>query len=231
MRFVLIHGAYHGAWCWARLGTELEGRGHAVVAPDLPTEDPDAGAEAYAAAVLESIPGPAADTIVVGHSLAGLILPLVAGLTPTRRMVFLCALVPVAGMSFDAQHVDTNTGFVPSEVPVAHPDGSASWPVQGAVEMFFHDCDPDLARDAARRLRRQHWRITQETTPLAVWPDVPASSVIATGDRAVAPVYLQRVARDRLGVEPVEIAGGHSPFLARPAELATVLERLAGTGR
>jgi hypothetical protein len=52
--FGLVHGAYHGAWCWERLTPELEARGHRVLSVDLPCEDPLAGASEYAAAAVEA---------------------------------------------------------------------------------------------------------------------------------------------------------------------------------
>ena len=146
MQFAFVHGAYHGAWCWEQLRQELERDGHATSAVDLPCEDPEAGAERYADEVLHSIPKTSDGVVLVGHSLAGLTIPIVAGRTRTVMTVYLCALVPVPGLSFDAQHADISTGFVPSERPIAHPDGGASWPERGAVEAFYQDCDPDLAR-------------------------------------------------------------------------------------
>jgi pimeloyl-ACP methyl ester carboxylesterase len=89
--FALVHGACHGAWCWERLTPELEGRGHRVVAVDLPTEGRSAGNVRYAEIVAESLSGLEDDVVVVGHSLAGLTIPLVAALRPVRRLVFLCA--------------------------------------------------------------------------------------------------------------------------------------------
>jgi len=146
VRFVLIHGAYHGAWCWEPLSAQLRQRGHGVFAPNLPTEDAGAGAERYAATVLEAIE-PAGEPVgLVGHSLAGLTLPIVAARTPTLLMVFLCALLPTPGLSFDQQRAEMDSGFRPSEPPVAHDDGSTSWPERGAIETFYNDCEPEVAR-------------------------------------------------------------------------------------
>jgi pimeloyl-ACP methyl ester carboxylesterase len=50
--FGLVHGAFHGSWCWQRLTPELERLGHRVLAVDLPSEDPRVGASEYAAAAL-----------------------------------------------------------------------------------------------------------------------------------------------------------------------------------
>ena len=80
--FALIHGGAHGGWCWELVTPELVQRGHRVVAPDLPLEDPDAGAVEWARSVITAIDGavPATDedVVVVGHSLAGLALPVIA---------------------------------------------------------------------------------------------------------------------------------------------------------
>ncbi len=97
-----------------------------------------------------------------------------------------------------------------------------------ALELHYPDARPSRARPAAARLRRQHWKPTQEITPLQAWPDVRSSYVLATADRIVSPQRSRRAAADRLGVTPIEMAGDHSPFLARPDELADVLVDLAG---
>jgi pimeloyl-ACP methyl ester carboxylesterase len=225
MHFALVHGAYHGAWCWDRLRRELEHDGHTSSAADLPCDDPEAGAARYADVVLRAIPGGAGGLVLVGHSLGGLTIPIVAARAPAVACVYLCALVPEPGKSFDGQHVNVGSHFTPSEAPVAHPDGSASWPERGAIEVFYHDCDPELGRDAARRLRRQHWRITEEVTPLRQWPDAQTTYILCTEDRVVSVAYA-RDAAARLGVEPNELPGGHSPFLSRPRQLADLLGRL-----
>ena len=226
MHFALVHGAYHGAWCWDDLRRELEREGHETSAADLPCEDHDAGVERYADEVLASIPKSAREVVLVGHSLAGLTIPVVAARRRTLMTVYLCAMLPVPGLSFDAQHADIGTGFRASEPAIGHPDGSASWPEAGALEVFFHDCDPDVAHAAATRLRRQQWRATQEVTPLREWPDVRAVSIVCKEDRAISPAYVKRASRELLHVDAIEMAGGHSPFLARPAELASILVKL-----
>jgi pimeloyl-ACP methyl ester carboxylesterase len=223
VRFVLIHGAYHDSWCWHLLRQELLRQGHQVVAPDLPTDDPEAGADGYASLVLKAIEPSGEPAILVGHSLAGLTLPVVAARMPTQLMVFLCALLPVPGLSFDQQGAQMDSGFRASQPPIANADGSTSWPEEGAIETYYHDCEAGLARQAARRLRRQQWRVTQEPTPLTAWPDVAAKYIVASHDRAIAPDYCRQIARDRWHVDPIEIDSGHSPFLSGPVELARLL--------
>jgi hypothetical protein len=77
----------------------------------------------------------------------------------------------------------------------------------------------------SRAVARQFWPITQEITPLVAWPHVPSSYVLGVADPIVNPEWSRRVVPEVLGVQPIEIAAGHSPFLSAPAVLVDVLER------
>ena len=113
MEFVLVHGSYHGAWCWDLLRPELERLGHRAVAVDLPISDPAAAAEAYADVVLGAVDG-LTDPVLVGHSMAGLVIPLVAARRPVRRLVFLAAMLPIPGRSANEQRAaEPIDGLVP----------------------------------------------------------------------------------------------------------------------
>src|SRR4051794_13556668 len=98
--FLLLHGARHDAWCWEKTVSEFERRGHRAVAVDLPVEDPEAGAARYAAVAAEAADGVALHRpVVVGHSLAGLVIGLLPALLPVSELVFLCTPLPVPGRS------------------------------------------------------------------------------------------------------------------------------------
>lgn len=230
--FGLVHGAWHGAWCWDLLAAELKALGHAAVAVDLPCEDWDAGLEDNVAVVCEALDGAGPDTVLVGHSMGGITIPIVAERRPLARLVFLCAFITEPGRSMDetvrAAPPPPNRGEWKSRGQVVHDDGAVSWEPEGAIDAFYHDCPDDLGRWAAARLRRQVWTTSREPNPLTRWPDVPASYILCTGDRPLAAEWARRMARDRLGVEAIELPGGHSPMLSRPRHLAEVLSGLNG---
>jgi hypothetical protein len=162
--------------------------------------------------------------------MAGLVIPLVAARRPIRRLVYLAAFLPSPGRSASEQRLtEAMDGRIPPRTAEWTDLGSDVWMVgpNTATEIFFHDAPPAVARWATQRLRPQSYRVLTETTPLATWPDVESRSIVCRDDRAINPEWVRGAARDRLGTEAIEIGGGHSPFLTRPAELAQVLHALA----
>jgi pimeloyl-ACP methyl ester carboxylesterase len=229
MDIALVHGSYHGAWCWDFLAPELERLGHRVITMDLPISDPSLGAADYAKTV-EAALDPASEPMLVGHSMAGLVIPLVAARRPIRRLVFLAAFLASPGRSANDQRgTEAIDGRVAPRTAEWTDLGDEVWMVgpNTATEMFFHDAPAAVARWATRRLRPQSYRVLTETTPLTEWPDVESRSIVCRDDRAVNPEWVRAAARERLGTEAIELGGGHSPFLTRPAELAQVLASLA----
>ena len=223
--FALIHGAWHGAWCWEPLVAELERRGHRAVAVDLPCDDPAATIMDNAKLVADSL-GDADDVVVVGHSLGGITAAVVPLVRPVRKVVFLAALVPRPGRSLgevmgsEPEATTEEFNKLPRHVGE---DGSVWWDPEVAVQAFYRACDPETARWAATRLRPQVWTTSREPCPLDGWPDCELVSIVCAADEVVGPEWSRRIAREVLGVEPVELPGGHSPMLSHPAELADAL--------
>ena len=228
MDIVLVHGNYHGAWCWDLLRPELERLGHRVFAMDLPISEPGRGTADYAQAIDDAIPGDSVP-VVVGHSMGGLAIPLVAARRPVRKLIFLAAMLPLPGQSLNEQRASE-----PLDGPT--PPATAEWTDLGggvwmvgpntATELFFPDASPECARWAVEHLRPQWYGVLDEPTPLGAWPDVECRSIVCRDDRALNPDWVRTAARVRLGTEAVEIDGGHSPHLSRPAELAALLDSL-----
>lgn len=226
--FALVHGAWHGAWCWDALTAELAARGHTSVAVDLPCDDVDAGLEAYAATVLEALVAVGDDVVLVGHSLGGITIPIVASRRPVARLVFLCALIPRPGRPLSDVFSD-NELFPPGPSEGTRRDelGRSYWPDPAvAIEAMYADCEPAAAADAAGRLRPQAAKPSHDHCPLDAWPDTPVTSVVCGDDLMLAPAWLRRASHELLGVDAVELPGSHSPMLAQASRLAEVLTAL-----
>jgi pimeloyl-ACP methyl ester carboxylesterase len=204
-RFVFVHGAWHGGWAFERLAAELEHRGHETSRPDLPCDDPGLTVPDYAAVV-----GPQPTAVVVGHSLGGLTIPHVSA----RVCVFLAALVAC----------DDTFGALDPEFGGTERDGlgRSFWPdAETARKRLYPELRDDDAAFAAARLRPQ--------APLSPVPGLPrgrAESIVTMRDHVVRPARQEQLAREVLGVEPLHLDAGHSPFLSHPGELADLLESL-----
>jgi pimeloyl-ACP methyl ester carboxylesterase len=94
--YVLIHGAGDSGWYWHLVEAELRGRGHDVVAPDLPSEDDSAGLPEYTDAVVETV-GDRTGLVVVAQSFGGFTAPLVCDRLPVDLLVLLAGMVPLPG--------------------------------------------------------------------------------------------------------------------------------------
>jgi len=220
--FCLVHGSTQGAAGWDRLAPELERRGHAVVRMDLPADQPEAGAAQYAQWIADAIPADRDPVTVVAHSAGGLFLPLVPSRRKVCRLVYLAAVVPSIGESLMDQ-VRRDKGMFNPDWPGKDPTKDE----QLARHFLFHDCAPEVARWALGTLRLMFARAAaREPTPLLDWPAVPSSYIVCAEDRTIQPAWSRRIARERLGVEAIELPGGHCPHVSRPGELAGILDRL-----
>jgi pimeloyl-ACP methyl ester carboxylesterase len=221
--FLLIHGACHGGWCWDEVAAHLRDAGHNAIAPDLPCDDLDAGLDEYADTAVAALNGISGDVVVVGHSLGALVVPIVGGRVPVRRAVMVAGILGAPRASLESlAAVDTDRDLPLGDEEIeTDSEGRFRFSESGARRALFHDCPPAAADAAIARLRFQRSMWTQVAN-FDEWP-TEIVSITCTGDRVVNPTWAERVARERLGVEPVRLQGGHSPFLARPAELAGIL--------
>ncbi|GAA4542528.1 alpha/beta fold hydrolase [Amycolatopsis samaneae] len=210
--FVLIHGGGSSGWDWHLVAAELRGRGHDVVTPDLPIEDPSAGLNDFTNAVLAAL-GDRPDPVVVGHSYGGMTAPLVCAKVSARLLVFLAAMVPAPGEKPGDWWA--NTGYV-------GPEGLSQ------AETFFGGVPEPLVAECVAHGRPQVSAEGEEPWPLDALPDVPTRALLCRDDRFFPPEFLRRVTRERLGVEPDEIEGSHMVLLSRPKELADRLESYLG---
>lgn len=224
--FALVPGAWHAPAHFDLLVAELAARGHRGVAVDLPCSDPAAGCEAYADAVEAALPADDGDVVVMGHSLGGLTIPVVAARRPVRGLAYVCALVPEPGRSMSERLRAGEPVFLEGfGTGVARDDqGRSFWAdADAAIAWLYGDCPRPVAEAAVAALRPQGRQPSVEACPLPELPAVPVVSVVCTEDLGVSPAWSRTASRERLGVEPVELPGGHSPFLSRPAALADVL--------
>jgi pimeloyl-ACP methyl ester carboxylesterase len=220
--YVLIPGAGGDAWYWHLLVPELRGRGHEAVAVDLPADDDSAGLSEYAEAVVGAI-GDRTDLVLVAQSLGGFIAPLVCLRVPVDLLVMLNAMVPVPGES--AGEWWSNTGHAKARAEQAARDSRNLAADEDLLDAFFHDVPPEVTDEAwARGEPHQSGTPFAQPWPLLKWPDVPTRFLQGRDDRFFPVEFQRQVVRERLGIAPDKMAGGHLVALSRPKELADCLE-------
>ena len=243
MRFVLVHGGYHGAWCWDKVVPELQALGHEAVAVELP----GAGARVKEEANVESWRGAMIDVVedgdvLVGHSMGGFVISMAADAAPEKvsRLIYLAAAVPIEGVAM-AGTTPTNdywrgiTGLdyeeytriieTPEQGPVIKMTRS-----DAANKLFYHDCSPEDQAWAFEHLTPLPAAAVSEPLSLPrFWEaPIPRDFIVCTDDRS-HPMEWDNEFMGRLGLTTCRgIVASHSPFISRPVETARIFDACVG---
>ncbi len=225
--FVLVHGASSTGWYWHLVAERLRAAGHDVATPDLPAADESAGLEEYADVIAAAVDEVGRPVSVVAQSMAGLSVPLVASRRQIDEIVLVCAMIPAAGESghdwwFATDQMDAQR--LAAIMAARDPDADFD-----PAELFMHDVPHDLAIAQGKNMVNQAVRPFDDVWPLDAWPDVPTRVLACEDDRLFPLFFMQRISRERLGIEPDVIPGGHLPALHSPDRLAEYL--MAGADR
>jgi pimeloyl-ACP methyl ester carboxylesterase len=235
---VLVHGAWHGAWCFERVVPLLQSAGIDTVAIDLPGHGDDPGPlsdlHGDAARVREALDRIDGECVLLGHSYGGAVIT-EAGVHPSvRHLVYLCAFAidaeescMAAAISLSAQLDISFQGDGPSlaDAIVAQPDGTSTVDPDVAAACFYNDCDAETARAAIARLGAQPGGTLGDVPTAVAWRERPSTYVVCTEDLAVPPA-LQRAMAARCSAS-VDWPTSHSPFLSAPERVADLVTALA----
>jgi pimeloyl-ACP methyl ester carboxylesterase len=222
---VLVHGAWHGSWCWQRVTPLLEKHGLTVRTVDLPSVGARPGADtdlsadaAVVEAVVESVAGP---VVLCGHSYGGMVISRTAA-GNVSRLVYLCAFMPLEGESLLSIGGGRHAPWIQML------DGGLTLPDPARSEtVFYSGCDARTSEWAKSELRPQSRAAFEEPVPYPAWRHTPSTYVVCANDMAMPPDLQRNVFAPR-ATETIELQADHSPFLSQPdavAELLAVLSR------
>jgi pimeloyl-ACP methyl ester carboxylesterase len=242
-RFLLVHGAMGGAWVWERVISGLEAAGHQARAIDLPGQGGDTTPLAeitlyrYADAVAEALNNGAGPSLLVGHSMGGMVVTQGASQRPdlVNALIYVAAFLPEPGQSLIeiTQLPEAAGDSVQANIVVEGDPPVATMPPQAAPEALYHCAtEEQLAWAMPRRGSQPVIPFTQPFTPLdenrAAFDALSRAYVTCLQDRAIKPA-LQRRMFTAAGADPViEIDTDHSPWLSAAEELVAALDRIAG---
>ena len=223
---VLVHGAWHGAWCWQRVVPLLRSRQFQVRTVELPSVGAEAGQTigldsdaAAVRAVIDQIDGP---VLLCGHSYGGMVISQAAsGNDQVVRLVYVCAFVPESGESLLAMGGGRLAPWIEDV------GGGLMLPdLAQAPQIFYSDCDAATQSWATGLLRPQCGAAYTGIVSHPGWKDIPSTYVVCAADQGVPPDWQRGVLAARLD-RAVELNCSHSPFLSQPATLADLLRREA----
>jgi pimeloyl-ACP methyl ester carboxylesterase len=234
---VLIHGAWHGAWCWDRVVPLLEDAEIPTVAVDLPghgvSSEPLGDLYTHIAFVRDLLDGIDGPVVLCGHSYGGAVITeAAAGVDSVRHLVYLCAIVPEVGETLATVMADTVTpeqgrSELGSAMQV-NDVGTMTLDLDAAVPVFYADCADDDVSAARTQISAHSAASFGEPIRTAAWHDIPSTYVVCTEDRAINPEF-QRALTTRTTTF-VEWPTSHSPFFSRPDLVADLLTGLAREG-
>jgi pimeloyl-ACP methyl ester carboxylesterase len=235
--FVLVHGAWHGGWCWDKLVPLLEREGHRVVAVDLPghgddrTPASEMTLDANAQRVVEHLERAGEPVILVGHSMGGMVVTQAAELAPDKvaRLVYLAAFLPANGQSLLDLAAGDDPDFVQQNLIVDEANGTALVADEAVRQAFYAECsDEDVARAKSNLVPESLAAMAAPVQTTAEgWGSVPRVYIECTRDGAIDIERQRRMQAALPCVEVLSIDTDHSPFLSRPEELAAHLLSLA----
>jgi pimeloyl-ACP methyl ester carboxylesterase len=211
--FLLIPGAGGEPWFFHRVTASLGELGHESIAVDLPGDDESLSWPDYVALSVKAL-GTAENPVVVAQSMGAFTGALVAAEIPVRHLVLLNPMIPAPGETAGEWWEAVGQEQARRDIGLEGFDMERD---------FLHDIPSSLRAELLAGGRPQSDRSFAAPYPLRAWPDVPTTVVAATDDRLFPLALQRRVARERLGLDVVEVPGGHLNSLSYPAEVAAAL--------
>lgn len=229
--FLLIHGGSHGAWCWEKLIRELHYKGHKAFALDLPGHGLDTtcrnavNRDAYIAAVTGYIDKlQLVELTLVGHSLAGIILPDLASqrFAQIKNIIFLAALVLKKGeIALDLIPSERRINYI--EMAQKSSDNTFTVAKEVARKRFFNDLSDEEADFYYSKLTPQPLDPYLDNATIDPYFKGQKIRYFICKDDMALPKNVCASCAEKLSIIPELINTGHDPMLSAPKLLADLL--------
>jgi pimeloyl-ACP methyl ester carboxylesterase len=232
---VLVHGAFHGAWCFDRVIPLLEEAGLEVIALDLPghglSQVRFADLHGDANCVRDTLDSLTDDVILLGHSYGGAVVTEAGDHPRVRHLVYLSAFALDADESCNGVTIESVSRYPHEGRPSLATgakldvDGTMSVTSEAVRNCFYNDCDEETVAWATRLIGPQPLENLGQVPGRVAWRQRPSTYIVCTKDMAIHPM-LQNDFAERC-TERRELHASHSAFASRPSEVSEILVDLA----
>lgn len=231
--YVLVHGAWMGAWAWDDVASGLRASGANVSIVELPAHGNDAtpissaSLDAYVAKVGAVVDAQSQPVVLVAHSMGGVVATQVAEQKPDKiaKLVYLAAYVPKDGESLFALAMKDADSHVGSALEIDMSKGTAAIPMDKLGDIFCADCD--AAKVSLIQSKYRDEPVAPLATPVhttaANWGRVPKMYVFTKNDHAVSYGMQQSMTAGLTLAKSVTLDASHSPFLSEPGTVVSTL--------
>ena len=234
--YLLIHGAWHGAWCWNKVIPLLEKQGHKVIAPDLPGHGKDktpvkeVSLSSYTDCICKILDAMEEPVILVGHSMGGLIMSQVAEYRPDKikMLIYVAAFVLKNGESILPFIRKDAESLLIHNIDFSKDMSSIGLKEDAIKEVFYGDCsDEDISR-AKSLIAPQSFapikarlNITNEKFEL-----IPKIYIECLEDKAISNTMQRKMYAEFSWQYVFTMDSSHSPFFSSPKALVSNLTML-----
>jgi pimeloyl-ACP methyl ester carboxylesterase len=237
--FVLVHGAWHGAWCWRDVVAQLAAQGHRAHAVTLTgvgerahLMSPLITLETHIADVANTIEAEELDDVVLAvHSYAGMLGTAVADRMPQRlkHLVYVDAVVPRPGESWSGTHASATrearlaAAQASPDYSFPAPDPSVFGLVAQQYEWVKRRQTPHPGHTYQAPLQFDAQRVASVPRTFIDCTQPPLGTIDVIRQRVRDPKYWDGAWQGGAGARLVELATGHDPMVSEPAALTRIL--------
>ncbi|PSR54991.1 hypothetical protein AHMF7605_16510 [Adhaeribacter arboris] len=241
--YLFVHGAWHGAWCWDKVIPLVQAKGHTAIAIELPGHGQDiertseVSLKDYVNAVMKTANEQEGEVLLVGHSMAGMVISQAAeklGSKKVSALIYLDAFLPRNGESLFALVEATLKQLSPNsrkpnlvENLITAEDHQTNWVnPELAAQIFYHDCSEADKKFALTRLSKEP--IAPLATPVQLTEEVygviPKYFILCTESQDMDKTFLST----HVPCEKVyTLHSSHSPFFSMPEKLAEIIDEIS----